>query len=63
MNHPVVSFYEKYNENFEFCTRMYTMSTENGIGIVYNNQTVSILVLCVKTVFGIDLLSFNKKRL
>ena len=38
---------------------MYTRSTENGIEIVFNNQTVPILVLCVKTVCGIDLLSFN----
>ena len=53
-------FYEKYNEIFEFGTRMYTMSTENGIEIVSINQTVSILVLCVKTLCGIDLLSFNK---
>ena len=38
---------------------MYTRSTENGIEIVLNNQTVPILVLCVKTLCGIDLLSFN----
>ena len=38
---------------------MYTRSTENGIEIVFNNQTVPILVLCVKTLCGIDLLSFN----
>ena len=31
----------------------------NGIEIVFNNQTVPILVLCVKTLCGIDLLSFN----
>ena len=53
MNHPVAySLYEKYNENFEFCTRMYTWSTENGIEIVFNNQTVPILVLCVKHFVG-----------
>ena len=33
---------------------MYTRSTENGIEIVFN-----ILVLCVKTLCGIDSLSFN----
>ena len=38
---------------------MYTRSTENGIEIVFNNQTVPILVLCAKTLCGIDLLSFN----
>ena len=38
---------------------MYTRSTENGIEIVSNNQTVPILLLCVKTLCGIDLLSFN----
>ena len=38
---------------------MYTSSTENGIEIVFNNQTVPIFVLCVKTLCGIDLLSFN----
>ena len=38
---------------------MYTKSTDNGIEIVFNNQTVPILVLCVKTLCGIDLLSFN----
>ena len=38
---------------------MYTRSTEKGIEIVFNNQTVPILVLCVKTLCGIDLLSFN----
>ena len=38
---------------------MYTTSTENGIEIVFNNQTFPILVLCVKTLCGIDLLSFN----
>ena len=32
----------------------------NGIEFVFNNQTVPILVLCVKTLCGIDLLSFNK---
>ena len=39
---------------------MYTRSTENGIEIVFNIQTVPILVLCVKTLCVIDLLSFNK---
>ena len=39
---------------------MYTRSTENGIEIVFNNQTVPILVLCVKALCGIDLLSFKK---
>ena len=38
---------------------MYTWSPENGIEIVFNNQTVPILVLCVKTLCRIDLLSFN----
>ena len=38
---------------------MYTSSTENGIEIVINNQTVPILVVCLKTLCGIDLLSFN----
>ena len=32
----------------------------NGIEFVFNNQTVLILLLLVKTVCGIDLLSFNK---
>ena len=32
---------------------------ENGIEFVFNNQTVPILVLCVKKLCGIDLLSFN----
>ena len=32
---------------------------KNGIGIVFNNQTISILVLCVKTLCGIHLMSFN----
>ena len=31
----------------------------DGIEFVFNNQTVPILVLCVKTLCGIDLLSFN----
>ena len=31
----------------------------NGIEFVFNNQTVLILVLLVKTVYGIDLLSFQ----
>ena len=31
----------------------------NGIGFVFNNQTVLILLLLVKTVCGIDLLSFK----
>ena len=47
------------NENFEFCTMMYTRSTMNGIEFVLNNQTVLILLLLVKTVCGIDLLSFK----
>ena len=38
---------------------MYTRSTDNGIEIVFNNQTVPILVLCVRTLCGIHLLSFN----
>ena len=38
---------------------MYKGSTENGIEIVFNNQTVRILVLCVKALCGIDLLPFN----
>ena len=38
---------------------MYTRSTESGIEIFLNNQTVPIIVLCVKTLCGIDLLSFN----
>ena len=33
---------------------------EKGIEIVFNNQTVPILVLLLKTVCGIELLSFNK---
>ena len=53
-------FYEKCNENFQFCTKKYTRSTRNGIESVFNNQTVLILLLLVKTVCGIDLLSFNK---
>ena len=59
MNHPVAYLYEICNENFEFCTRLYTRSTRNGIEIVFNNQTVPILVLLLKTVCGIELLSFN----
>ena len=39
---------------------MYTRSTRNGIEFVFNNQSVLILLLLVKTVGGIDLLSFNK---
>ena len=35
-------------------------STRNGIEFVFNNQTVLILLLLVKTVYGIDLLSFNR---
>ena len=31
----------------------------NGIEFVFNNQTVVIFLLLVKTVCGIDLLSFN----
>ena len=31
----------------------------NGIEFVFNNQTVLILVLLVKTVYGIDSLSFK----
>ena len=55
----LINFYEICNENFEFCTRLYTRSTRNGIEIVFNNQTVPILVQLLKTVCGIDLLSFN----
>ena len=40
---------------------MYPRSTENGIEIVFNHQTVPILVLCVKTLCGIDLLLFNNQ--
>ena len=36
------------------------MSTMNGIEFVCNNQNLLILLLLVKTVCGIDLLSFNK---
>ena len=32
----------------------------NGIEFVFNNQTVPILMLHVKTLCGIDLLSFKK---
>ena len=39
---------------------MYTRSTRNGIEFVFNNQTVLILLLLVKTVCGIGLLSFNE---
>ena len=39
---------------------MYMECTWNGIEFVFNNQTVLILLLLVKTVCGIDLLSFNK---
>ena len=56
----LINFYKICNENFEFCTRMYTRSTMNGIEFVFNNQTVLILLLLVKTVCGIDLSSFNK---
>ena len=38
---------------------MYTRSTGNGIEIVLKNQTIAILVLCVKTICWIDLLSFS----
>ena len=31
----------------------------DGIEFVFNNQTVPIFVLCVKTLCGIDLLPFN----
>ena len=33
---------------------------EIGLKFVFNNQTALILLLLVKTVCGIDLLSFNK---
>ena len=55
MNHSV----KICNENFEFCTRMYTRSTMNGIEFVFNNQTVLIFLLLERTVCGIDLLSFK----
>ena len=36
-------------------------STRNGIEFCFNSQTVLILLLLLKTVRGIELLSFNKK--
>ena len=39
---------------FKCCTKMYMACTWNGIEIVFNKQTVPILVLCVKTLCGID---------
>ena len=35
-------------------------STRNGIEFCFNSQTVLILLLLLKTVCGIELLSFNK---
>ena len=52
---------EKRNENFQFCTKMYMGSTRNGIEFGFNSQTVLILLLLLKSVCGIELLSFNKK--
>ena len=40
---------------------MYMGSTRNGIEFCFNSQTVLILLLLLKTVCGIELLSFNKK--
>ena len=53
-------FSQKRNENFQFCTKMYMGSTRNGIEFCFNSQTVLILLLLLKTVCGIELLSFNK---
>ena len=39
---------------------MYMGSTRNGIEFCFNSQTVLILLLLLKTVCGIELLSFNK---
>ena len=52
---------KKRNENFQFSTKMYMGSTRNGIEFCFNSQTVLILLLLLKTVCGIELLSFNKK--
>ena len=52
---------KKRNENFQFCIKMYMGSTRNGIEFCFNSQTVLILLLLLKTVCGIELLSFNKK--
>ena len=48
------------NENFQFRTKMYMGSTRNGIEFCFNSQTVLILLLLLKTVCGIELLSFNQ---
>ena len=40
---------------------MYMGSTRNGIEFGFNSQTVLILLLLLKTVCGIELLSFNNK--
>ena len=39
---------------------MYTRSTRYGIEFVFNNQTVLIWLLCVRTLCGIELCSFNE---
>ena len=39
---------------------MYMCSTRNGIEFGFNSQTVLILLLLLKTVCGIELLSFKK---
>ena len=56
----MINFYKICNrQHLNFVPGLYTRSTMNGIGFVFNNQTVLILLLLVKTVCGIDLLSFN----
>ena len=52
--------YEICNENFQFCTKMYTRPTMNGIEFVFNNQTVLIWLFFAKMPHGIELCSFNR---
>ena len=47
------------NENIEKCTMMYRVIMRNGIDF-FQQSNCSHLLLLVKTVCGIDLLSFNK---
>ena len=56
-------FFEICNENFQFCTKMYTRSMRYGIEFVSNNQTVLIWLFFAKTLCEIDLFSFNKMLL
>ena len=52
---------KKEIRTFNFVPRCAMGSTRNGIEFCFNSQTVLILLLLLKTVCGIELLSFNKK--